>query len=77
MNSLLACPHCNGGIPRMTQTCPNCGAMLGRGRGSVRKHQMPDVASQSVFLIVLDALRSGPGKRRPETTSITRAVGKS
>jgi hypothetical protein len=35
---------------------------------------MPGGVSQSVFLIVLDALRSGPGKRRPETSSITKVV---
>lgn len=74
MNSLLVCPNCNGAVSRVTQSCPNCGTVIGRGRAG-RDAEIPYVASQSVFLIVVDALRSGPGKHRPETTSITKAVG--
>jgi hypothetical protein len=71
MNSLLVCSHCNSVISNVTPACPNCGAVTGRGRRSTDGRQF-EAAPQSVFLIVVDALRAGPGRSRPASPPITR-----
>lgn len=73
MNSLLICPHCSGAISRVTRTCPTCGAATNRNR---KKGDSPlhDAAPQSTFLIVIDVLRSGPGRHHHDATKFKDVV---
>jgi hypothetical protein len=77
MNSLLVCPHCNGAISRLTQSCPTCGAVTEHGRSRATIEGGYQSPSQSVITIVFDALRTGPGRRRPTTESFSKAVKES
>jgi len=77
MNSLLACPHCNGAISRATQACPSCGTLTNYRRSRPGPGGGYQPASQSVITIVFDALRSGPGSRRAAANPITDVMGDS
>jgi hypothetical protein len=77
MNSLLVCPHCNGAISRLTQSCPTCGAVTEHGRARATIEGGYQSTSQSVITIVIDALRTRPGGRRPITEPFSKAVKKS
>lgn len=77
MNSLLVCPHCNGAISRMTQSCPTCGAVTEHGRARISFEGGYYPMSQSVITIVIDALRTRPGRRQPTTEPFSKAVKES
>lgn len=77
MNSLQVCTQCNGAISSVTQTCPTCGAATGRGRQRTVPGSPHGAAPQGVFLIIIDALRFGPGRRRTGSAPITEAVNDS
>jgi predicted amidophosphoribosyltransferase len=77
MNWLLVCSNCGSAISRVTPACPLCGAVTAHGRTRPTETSERNVAAHSVFTIVLDALRTRPGRRKPGQYSITEAVNDS
>lgn len=74
MNWLLVCSNCGSAISRVTPACPACGAVTGRGRTHPTPPHGRAIAAQSVITIVLDALRTSPGRRKSGQYSIVEVV---
>ena len=77
MNILLVCPHCNSAISRATPICLTCGEVTGHGRSRACVEGSYQPTSQSVITIVIDALRTRPGRHRQTTQPIAEAVSDS
>jgi hypothetical protein len=77
MNWLLVCSNCGSTISCVTLACPSCGAVTSHVRARPSETTERAVAAHSVFTIVLDALRTRPGRRKPGQYSITKAVSDS
>jgi hypothetical protein len=77
MNWLLVCPNCGNAISRVTPACPTCGTVTKHGRTRPTAVNERNLPAHSVITIVIDALRTGPGRRRTAQHSITEAVSDS
>lgn len=77
MNTLLVCPHCDGVISRVNQTCASCGAAIRHGSHGSGDGQRVDFASQSVFMTVVDVLFRRAGPRHSDAPRIKEIVAES